>query len=113
MKLITPDGSVPSSPVEPRNDWCVLEVIPDNITPGGLHKPENAYQELPRCRVLAVGPGSLQENGQRRKIDLFKGDVVHLFGHCVAIEAPERGRNGIVMAQECNIICVKERAPVN
>lgn len=101
-------GGLPPSPIEPRNDWVVLQVIPEGMTSGGLHKPETAYEELPKMRVLAVGPGPRIETESRRaEIDLHRGDVVHIFGHVVAIDQPQK----IVMAQEGVIICVVERGP--
>jgi len=109
MDIITPKGAIPKSPVEPRNDWCVLEILPNDMTPGGLYKPETAYEELPKMRVLAVGPGRLRETIDREPPDIRRGDIVYIYGPAVELEKPSEGRNAVILIREDAIICVAER----
>lgn len=100
--LVDGDGNLAKNFIIPRNDWCVLRVIPPGMTPGGLHKPENAYEELPKCEVVAVGPGRMMENGSRLAPELAVGDVVHVFGNAIAVDSASK----IMMIREDAIICV-------
>jgi len=99
--------------VEPRNDWVLCEALPQGITAGGLHIPDNAYDDLPRCKVLRVGPGRMTDDGERIPMALSEGDVVHIFGHAISVRAPSDRENRIVLVQEAAIPCVVERAAVN
>ena len=43
---------------------------------GGIIIPDSAKEKPQEAKVIAVGPGKLQENGDRSPIDVKKGDKV-------------------------------------
>ena len=45
-------------------------------TPGGIVLPESACDDLPRGKVLAVGPGRQLENGDRTVMSVNVGEEV-------------------------------------
>jgi chaperonin GroES len=66
--------------VRPLDDRVVVEPLEaEEKTAGGILLPDTAKQKPQRGRVLAVGPGRLNDNGQRSKVSVEKGDEV-LYG---------------------------------
>jgi len=66
--------------IEPRNDYLVVERLPDAYEYGRILIPEVARQKGLKGRVLAVGPGKWVEgiNGGRvrARLDVKPGDMV-------------------------------------
>lgn len=63
---------------EPLNDNVLIEPILVKATPGGVVLPETIMQEGPdRATVVAVGPGRLNEAGERIPMPVEVGDVVY------------------------------------
>ena len=63
--------------VRPLDDRVVVEVLEaEEKTAGGILLPDTAKQKPQRGRVLAVGPGKLNDNGQRATLSVSKGDEV-------------------------------------
>ncbi|KAI1179428.1 hsp10-like protein [Nemania sp. FL0916] len=47
-----------------------------NKTAGGIFLPESSVKELNEGKVLAVGPGALDKNGQRLPMSVAQGDRI-------------------------------------
>src|SRR6266478_3679025 len=63
--------------IRPLDDRVVVEPLEaEEKTAGGILLPDTAKQKPQRGRVLAVGPGKLQDNGQRATLAVAKGDEV-------------------------------------
>jgi len=64
--------------IKPLADRVVIEPISvEEKTKTGIILPETADKEKPeQGRVMAVGPGKLLPNGQRRPMEIKKGDLV-------------------------------------
>lgn len=64
--------------IQPLADRVVLEPISvEEKTKSGIILPETVSQEKPeQGRVISVGPGRLLTNGQRRPMEIKKGDLV-------------------------------------
>ena len=63
--------------VRPLDDRVVVEPLEaQEKTSGGILLPDTAKEKPQRGRVLAVGPGKLQDNGQRSALSVVKGDEV-------------------------------------
>ena len=70
----------------PTDDWMVVLVRPEKVTPGGVVVPESAYDELPTVEVLAVGPGIRSMfTGQPIPMDVRPGDVIYVIPHFVIL----------------------------
>jgi len=63
--------------LRPLGDRVLVEPLEaEEKSAGGIYLPE-AAQEAPReGKVLAVGPGKVLENGQRREMSVKEGDIV-------------------------------------
>lgn len=64
--------------IKPVNDYILIE--PEEIeakTVSGIIIPETADKEKPqRAKVVAVGPGKIEKNGERQKISVEVGQTV-------------------------------------
>lgn len=66
--------------IKPLDDRVVLEIQEaDNETESGIVLPDSAKEDPQRGEVVAVGPGKLLGNGDRKSPDVDEGDVV-IFG---------------------------------
>lgn len=64
--------------LKPLNDHLFIEPIAEEkMTKSGIVLPESAEKEKPmRGRVVAAGPGKLNEKGSRVKMSVKVGDLV-------------------------------------
>ncbi|HEY7309986.1 MAG TPA: co-chaperone GroES [Gemmataceae bacterium] len=63
--------------IRPLDDRVVVEPLEaEEVTAGGILLPDSAKQKPQRGRVLAVGPGKLNDNGHRSALAVQKGDEV-------------------------------------
>ncbi len=66
--------------VRPLDDRVVVEALEaEERTTGGILLPDTAKQKPQRGRVVAVGPGKLNDNGERTAVAVAIGDEV-IFG---------------------------------
>lgn len=63
--------------IRPLDDRVVVEPLEaEEKTAGGILLPDSAKQKPQRGRIVAVGAGKLQDNGQRAALAVGKGDEV-------------------------------------
>ena len=63
--------------LKPLGDRVIVEVLDEEeTTVSGIVLPDTAKEKPQRGRVLAVGPGSRDENGEHVAIDLEEGDEI-------------------------------------
>ena len=63
--------------LQPLGDRLIVEVLEEEeMTISGIVLPDTAKEKPQRGRVLAVGPGSRNEDGEYVSIDLAEGDEV-------------------------------------
>lgn len=65
-----------TSKLEPMHDWILIKLLDRGKTPGGLFIPDIADDENRLAEVISVGPGLLNEAGQRLPMGVKKGDIV-------------------------------------
>lgn len=60
------------------NDYLLIEPIKeDEVTKGGIVIPETAREERPvKGKVIAVGPGKLNDKGERIPLNIKEGQTV-------------------------------------
>ena len=69
------------------------------MTAGGLHKPESAKERQVKGKVLAVGPGKLNDDGNRVETGFSEGDIV-LYGQYAGQEVEIDGETCWMMRAE-------------
>ena len=63
--------------LQPLGDRLIVEVLEEEeTTVGGIVLPDTAKEKPQRGRVLAVGPGSRDENGNFVAMDREEGDEI-------------------------------------
>jgi len=63
--------------IKPLADRVVLEPVEEEtVTASGLVLPDTAKEKPQQGKVIAVGPGGLDDNGNRSAIEVKKGDIV-------------------------------------
>ena len=63
--------------LQPLGDRLIVEVLDEEeTTVSGIVLPDTAKEKPQRGRVLAVGPGSRDDNGQHVPMDVEEGDEV-------------------------------------
>ena len=63
--------------LQPLGDRLIVEVLEEEeLTVSGIVLPDTAKEKPQRGRVLAVGPGSRDDNGKFIAMDLDEGDEI-------------------------------------
>ena len=89
--------------IRPFNHRIVVERIDDNPhAPFIIDMPDSAKEKPTRGKVLAVGPGKRNKQGERVPLDVKIGDVVHFGNRFIDFE-----RDNLVMIQEGDIRVVE------
>ena len=75
-----------STPLTPIGDHLIVKPLRESTTASGIVIPDTANRDKSdRGTVLVVGPGKLQDDGTRAKMDVQGGDVI-LFAKYAADE---------------------------
>lgn len=63
--------------IKPLDDRVLIEVSNSNAqTAGGIFIPDSAQEKPQQGKVIAVGPGRVNDAGQRQPLNLKVGDYV-------------------------------------
>jgi chaperonin GroES len=89
----------------PLHDRVVIRRLEgDEKTKGGIIIPDTAKEKPQEGEVVAVGPGTRDENGKLQALDVKKGDRV-LFGKWSGTEVKVDGED-LLIAKESDILGV-------
>jgi chaperonin GroES len=89
--------------VRPLDDRVVVEPLEaDEKSAGGILLPDTAKQKPQRGRVLAVGPGKLDDKGRRHALAVAKGDEV-IYGKYSGSDVEVDGRE-VKILRESDIL---------
>jgi len=91
--------------LRPLHDRVVIQRLEsEEVTAGGLIIPDTAKEKPIKGKVLAIGPGARNDNGQLTPMDIKVGDCV-LFGKWSGTESKIDGID-IVIMKESDILAV-------
>ena len=63
--------------LQPLGDRLIVEVLDEeDVTFSGIVLPDTAKEKPQRGQVLAVGPGSRDDNGKHVPLDVVEGDEI-------------------------------------
>ncbi|MBW2168506.1 MAG: co-chaperone GroES [Deltaproteobacteria bacterium] len=86
--------------IQPLNDRVlVLRIDEEEKTSGGIIIPDTAKEKPQEGKVVAAGPGKLDENGNRIPLEVKKDDRV-LFGKYAGTEIKIDGVEHIIMRED-------------
>jgi len=94
--------------LKPLADRVIVEPIEQQeITASGIVLPETAKEKPQEGRVLAVGPGRMDDDGKRWPLDVKKGDKV-LFAKYAGTEVKLPDDRKILVLKESDILAIVE-----
>lgn len=71
----------------------------EDITAGGIVLPETAKEKPQQGLILAIGPGTRDEDGKRIPMDVAKGDKI-LFAKYSGTEIKLDGKKYLILREE-------------
>ena len=93
--------------VRPLSDRILVKRIEEEKkTKGGLIIPDTAKEKPQEGKVVAVGPGKVQDDGKLRPLDVHKGDRV-LFGKYSGTEIQVVGEEHLIIRED-DVLAVLE-----
>ena len=93
--------------VKPLGDRVLLKRIEDNeVMKGGLYIPDTAKEKPMEAKVVAVGPGRVNDDGTRQKPEVKKGDHV-IIGKYSGSEVTLEGNEHVIIRED-DILAVIE-----
>ncbi|NLJ72819.1 MAG: co-chaperone GroES [Syntrophomonadaceae bacterium] len=86
--------------IQPLADRIVLKVaeVTEEKTKSGLYVPDSAKEKPQEAEVLAVGPGALNEKGERIPMEVKVGDKV-IFSKYAGLEIKVDGEEYLVLSE--------------
>ena len=93
--------------LKPLNSNLIISVEYEETTKSGIVLPDTADKERPeKGKVVAVGPGKLDEKGNRLPMVIKKGDIV-LFKKYAPDEIDYNGKRYLIL-DESDVLAVEE-----
>ncbi len=93
--------------VKPLNDRVLVKRLEEvQVTKGGIYIPDTAKEKPVEGKVISVGPGKVNDQGNRVPLNLKDGDRI-LFGRYAGSEIKIDGEE-YLMIREDDILAVVE-----
>jgi len=99
--------------LQPLGDRLIVEILEEEeITTSGILLPDTAKEKPQRGKVLAVGPGPRDEDGEYIKMDVDEGDEI-IFSKYGGTEI-KVGSDDVLILRESDVLAkvVGDRAAV-
>jgi chaperonin GroES len=93
--------------VRPLQDRILVERIEEEVKKGNIIIPDTAKEKPQHGKVIAVGPGRIDETGKRIPMDVKKGDLI-LFGKYSGNEIKVDDKELLIMREE-DVLAVIEK----
>jgi chaperonin GroES len=95
--------------LKPLGDRLVVEPIEqEETTASGILLPETAKEKPQEGKVIAAGPGLLDENGKRVKMEVSVGDRV-LYAKYAGTEVKLEGDKKVLILKQSDVLALVER----
>jgi chaperonin GroES len=95
--------------LKPLGNRLVVEPLEqEEVTAGGIVLPETAKEKPQKGKVLAVGPGERDEDGDRIQMDVKEGDSV-LFAKYSGTEIKLDGKKLLILRESDLLAIVEEK----
>lgn len=93
--------------LKPLQDKVIVQKLePEEKTAGGIVLPDTAKEKPQEGKVVAVGPGLIDEKGQRKPIDVKEGDHV-LYAKYSGTEVKLDGTEYLILSERDILAIVK------
>jgi len=86
--------------IQPLADRLVIKVIEatEEKTKSGLYVPDTAKEKPQEGEVLAVGPGALNDKGERVPVDVKVGDKI-IFSKYAGVEVKLESEEYLILSE--------------
>ena len=89
--------------LQPLGDRLIVEVLDEeDVTASGIVLPDTAKEKPQRGKVLAVGPGPRDEDGEYIKMDVEEGDEI-IFSKYGGTEV-KLGTDDVLILRESDVL---------
>ncbi|EQD65311.1 Chaperonin Cpn10 [mine drainage metagenome] len=86
--------------LRPLHDRVIVKRLEEErVSAGGIVIPDSAAEKPSRGKVIAAGPGKVNDEGKVRALDVKAGDTI-LFGKWSGTEVKIDGEELLVMKEE-------------
>ena len=93
--------------LKPLQDKVIVQKLePQEKTAGGILLPDSAKEKPQEGKVIAVGPGIIDDKGQRKPIDVKEGDLV-LYAKYSGTEVKLDGEEYLIISERDILAIVK------
>ena len=83
--------------IQPLEDRVVIQALDaEQTTTSGLVIPDTAQEKPQQGKVVAVGPGRVDDNGNRVAMDVAEGDVV-IYSRYGGTEIKHEGQEYLIL----------------
>ncbi|MBI2996801.1 MAG: co-chaperone GroES [Candidatus Melainabacteria bacterium] len=93
--------------LKPLQDKVIVQKVePEEKTSGGIVLPDTAKEKPQEGKVIAVGPGAVDDKGQRKPMDVKEGDHV-LYAKYSGTEVKINGEEYLILSERDILAIVK------
>ena len=93
--------------LKPLHDKVIVQKLEaQEKTSGGIVLPDSARENPQEGKVIAVGPGLIDDKGQRKPIDVKEGDLV-LYAKYSGTEVKLEGEEYLILSEKDILAVVK------
>ena len=93
--------------LKPLSDKVIVQKLePEEKTSGGIIIPDSAKEKPQEGKVIAVGPGAVDDKGQRKPMDVKEGEHV-LFAKYSGTEVKLEGEEYLILSERDILAIVK------
>jgi chaperonin GroES len=90
--------------IKPLADRVIVAPMEKETMKGGIIIPDTAKEKPQQGKIVAVGPGSVSDSGERVKPEVKKGDVV-LYGKYSGTEVNVDGADYLIL-RESDVLAI-------
>jgi chaperonin GroES len=90
--------------MKPLADRVVVQPMESETMKGGIIIPDTAKEKPQQGKIVAIGPGKVNDAGQRIKPEVKKNDVV-LYGKYAGTEVTVDGKDYLIL-RESDVLAI-------
>ena len=90
--------------ITPLADRVIVEPMEQETMKGGIIIPDTAKEKPQQGKIVAVGPGSISDSGERVAPEVKKGDIV-LYGKYAGTEVNVKGDEYLIL-RESDVLAI-------
>ena len=95
--------------IRPLQDRILVERIEEETKKGGIIIPDSAKEKPQQGKVIAAGPGKVDEKGNRIPMEVKKGDII-LFGKYSGNEIRIGEEEHLIMREDDVLAVIEKEA---